>query len=231
MAKIPVLIINAKTYEQATGANAVALAKAAKAVADDLNVNIMLALQAPDLYRVSQVVSLPLLSQHLDPITYGANTGYLLPEAIKAAGACGTLLNHSEHRMRIDLLANAIKRAKESGLLTVVCANDIEQGIAVAQFCPDFIAIEPPELIGGKISVSTAKPELIRESVEKINAMIVGGSIHHYNRVIVGAGVKNSEDVRTALELGAVGVLVASGVTLATDQKKAIYELALGMKK
>jgi len=134
------------------------------------------------------------------------------------------LLNHSEKRLRLDVLERSIKRAKEAGLITVVCANDADTGKAISAFDVDFIAVEPPELIGGDISVSTAQPGLITESVKKIC-----GEMEKCN-VLVGAGVKTAEDVRTAIKLGAVGVLVASGITKADDPEKALKELAEGLR-
>ena len=49
-------------------------------------------------------------------------------------------------------------------------------------------------------------------------------------KLLVGAGVKNGEDVRLAIELGAKGVLLASGVTKASDPKAVLLDLASGLK-
>ena len=95
----------------------------------------------------------------------------------------------------------------------------MEEAKKVDQFSPDYIAYEPPELIGGDVSVSTAKPEVIRDIVNSVKT-----------KIIVGAGVKNKKDVEKCIELGAVGVLVASGVVKAKNAKKAIKDLAEGLK-
>ena len=44
-------------------------------------------------------------------------------------------------------------------------------------------------------------------------------------KVLTGAGISTGEDVKKALELGTVGVLLASGVTKAKDPEKAIKNL------
>ena len=99
----------------------------------------------------------------------------------------------------------------------------IKNEIASFSVKPDFIAVEPPDLIGGDVSVSTAKPELISDSVKAVHAV---ASIP----VITGAGIKNSADARKALELGTEGVFVASGIVKAQNPEKAIDELLEGFK-
>jgi triosephosphate isomerase len=224
MLKTPVIIINFKTYRSATGERALKLAKICEKVANEAKASIAVAVQASDIYRVSQEVSIPVLAEHIDDAEYGSHTGRILAEDVKENGAAGTLLNHSERRLRIDILEKSIERAKEAGLVVVACANDADTGKAISAYDVDFIAVEPPELIGGDISVSSAEPELITESVEKICGK------QKCSKVLVGAGVKSGEDVRTALKLGAAGVLVASGITKADDPEKALKELVSGLK-
>lgn len=220
----PLIIINFKAYETATGENAVQLAKICEKVAKETNTEIGVAVQAADIHRISHEVSIPVLAQHIDDNSFGSHTGNVLAEAVKDNGAKGTLLNHSEKRLRLDILEASIKKAKDIGLVTVVCANDPKVGGAIVTFDPDFVAVEPPELIGGDISVSTAKPEIIIDSVYKI----CNGT--KCDKVLVGAGVKTTEDVKKAIELGAVGVLVASGITKASDPEKALRDLVNGLK-
>lgn len=210
----PIIIINFKTYEQATGSNAVALAKICEEVAKEKNADIRVAVQAADIYHVSQKVSIPVYAEHIDPIDPGRNTGFLLPEDAKDNGAIGTLLNHSEHRLPDDVLTASVEQARGAGLKVLICAATAKEGAAHATLKPEFIAVEPPELIGGKISVSSAKPELISEAVKMIDAP-----------VLVGAGVHTGEDVKIAMELGAKGVLLASGVTKAEDPKAVLLGL------
>lgn len=219
--KLPLILTNFKTYESATGAQAVALAKIHQKVSEETGVQLAVAVQLVDLAAVAAAVSIPVFAQHVDAIGYGANTGYVLPEAVKAAGAYGTLLNHSEHQIPLDELRESIARAQEAGLFVIACAQDHLEAEKVLAMGPNLIAVEPPGLIGGTISVATGQPDLIVASVA-----VRGG-----NKItLVGAGVKNSEDVRVSIELGACGVLLASGVTKAADPEKVLRDLASGVQ-
>lgn len=213
------IITNFKTYESATGEAALHLAKIHEEVARETGADIQVAVQAVDLARVAQEVGIPVHAQHIDPVGFGGYTGHILPESVQLAGAIGTLLNHSERRLTREVLAASIKRAKELGLMTIVCAKDPEEGASFLEFEPDLIAVEPPELIGGDISVSTAQPEIIENA-----ARLIGS-----DKLLVGAGVKNGKDVRIAIELGARGVLLASGVTKAKDSKAVLMDLVSGL--
>jgi len=217
---LPMLITNFKATETAIGKKAVDLAKIHEKVATESGVNVIVATQIADIHTVSQSVSIPVFAQHCDPISFGSKTGWILPQTLVEAGAKGVILNHSEHRFNdFAKLGEAIKLAKEVGLFVVCCAETSNEGADLMQkYSPDLIAVEPPELIGGDISVSTAQPELIKESVEKIGE----------NKVLVGAGVKNGEDVKIANKLGSVGILVASGITKSDNPESAIKDLLSG---
>jgi triosephosphate isomerase len=217
--KLPVIIVNFKTYKSATGENAVSLAKEFEKLAEKLKISVAVCVQNCDLFRVSEAVTIPVLAQHIDSVEYGAHTGYVLPEAVKQNNAYGTLLNHAEHQIPDDLLKITIERAKEVRLFTLVCANTPEKAGKILRFKPDLIAVEPPELIGGDISVSKAKPEVIKKAVKLVGP----------KKLIVGAGIKTGEDVKIAVKLGAAGVLVASGVVQAQNPGKALIDLAKGL--
>lgn len=222
---LPVLFVNFKTYQEATGKNALALAKLCESAAKKEKASIALVVQAVDLSAVAESVSLPVFAQHVDAISFGANTGRILPEALKQAGAAGSIINHAELKQPNDAIQKAIARCHAAGLLVMACAETNARAIELAAFAPDFIAVEPPELIGGNISVSTARPELISGSVKSIKG--INPSIN----VITGAGVKTAKDVSTALALGTSGVFVASGIVKAAGQKMALLELISGFKK
>jgi triosephosphate isomerase len=172
---------------------------------------------------VAKSVDIPVLAQHLDPITPGSHTGWLLPEAAKEAGAVGSLINHSERPLPIDQIQASIKRIKELGMASVVCASDVEMAARLASLDPDIIAVEPPELIGSGVAVSKAKPEVVSNSVKRIKE--INPRIH----VLCGAGVSSGEDAKRALELGAEGVLLASYVVCAKDQRAATEDIITGM--
>lgn len=214
----PIVIVNFKTYPQSTGQNAVILAKICEKIALETYHDIRIAVSAPDIYPITKEVSIPVYAEHVDPYPLGRNTGSILPEVIKTAGASGTLLNHSEHRLQLQKLEETIQRCFDMSMTTIVCVETPEEAAEIAPFNPDFIAIEPPELIGGNISVSKARPELITKCVNAVKEKSIV-------KVLVGAGIKTKEDIVKALELGADGILLASGITLAEDQEKALRDL------
>jgi len=216
MLKEPIIAINFKTYIEATGGRALAIAKAAEKVHNETGVTMVVIPQFTDLKTIAESVEIPVFAQHVDPIKPGSNTGHVLPEAVKEAGAVGTLLNHSERRMILADLEAAIRRAEEVGLTTMVCSNNPTVSAAVAALGPDYVAVEPPELIGTGIPVSKARPEVITNTVELVR------KVNPNVKVLTGAGISTGEDVKKALELGSVGVLLASGVTRAKDPEKAI---------
>jgi triosephosphate isomerase len=219
MMSFPLLLTNYKNYPAAVGAEAEMLTKIHVQVRKKSGKNFAVAVNPLDIRSLAEKFGddILLFSQHVDAADYGATTGKIIPAEVKKAGAFGTLLNHSEHRFPDhETLGKAIELSRKAGLYVIVCAENTAEGEKIMNaFVPDLIAVEPPELIGGDISVSTARPELISESVEKIGA----------GKVLVGAGVKNGHDVKIAVELGASGVLLASGVAKSADPEKVLYDL------
>jgi triosephosphate isomerase len=137
-----------------------------------------------------------------------------LPEAVKANGATGVFLNHSEHKIPFGELKTTLKRCKKLGLEVLVFASSLKEAKEVKKLDPDYLAYEPPELVGGNISVSTAKPEMIKKISNELGKSF-----------LVGAGVKNKHDVEIAMKLGASGIAVASAITTAKDVGKALREM------
>ncbi|UCE57864.1 MAG: triose-phosphate isomerase [Candidatus Bathyarchaeota archaeon] len=218
--RTPFILVNFKTYSEATGRNAVRLAEIAERISLETEVCIGLAPQFVDIVSISSTVSIPVFAQHIDPIAAGSFTGHILPEAVREAGAIGTLINHSERRLKLVDIDTAVRRARESGLLSVVCASNAIVGSAAAAFNPNMIAVEPPELIGTGIPVSKAKPEIVSgtvDQVKRINPDVV---------ILCGAGITRGEDVAAALRLGTEGILVASGIVKAKEPYEVLMEFA-----
>ena len=166
MLPLPIFITNFKNYEQATGARALELALVHERVAKDTGVSIGVCVSATDIFRVASEVSIPVFSQHVDPIDYGKFTGHVLPQGVKRAGAFGTLLNHSERRLENDVLKNSVSCAQKASLMRIVCAESVEEVEGFAGFGPDFLAFEPPELIGSTTaSVASESPRSIADCV------------------------------------------------------------------
>ena len=214
------MVVNFKTYMEATGKRAIELAKVAEDVSRETGVTIIVAPQFTDIEPVSKTVDIPVFSQHMDAVKPGAHTGHVLAEAVKSAGADGSLLNHSERRINPPEIAESVKLCAEADLRSLVCADTTEASVGIAKMIPDMIAIEPPELIGTGISVSKARPELITESVNEIRRL------NRRVKVLCGAGVTSAEDVSKALELGSEGVLVASGIVKSKDPRIVLQSMA-----
>ena len=221
----PIILVNFKTYAEATGRNALNLAKTAEKINQKTGVSVGIAPQFVDIASIAQNVSIPVFAQHIDPVTHGSFTGHVLPESVKEAGAVGTLINHSERRLKLADIDAAITRAQQVGLVTVICSNNSAVSAAIAALNPNMVAVEPPELIGSGIPVSKAKPEVVSGTVElvkRVNPNVI---------VLCGAGITTGEDVASALKLGTKGVLVASGIVKAKDQYKALLDFAEAITK
>ncbi len=213
------VIINCKTYREATGDDAFKLAKICDDVAKETDVEIIICPQFTDIYRIAKNVDIPVYAQHVDPVDYGSNTGHVLPESVKAAGSAGSLINHSERRLRLADIEACIEKLKSLGMISVVCTNNINVTKAASALGPDFVAIEPPELIGTGIPVSKAQPEIITGSVDAVN------KVNPDVKVLTGAGITTGDDVKKAIELGTCGVLLASGVIKAKNPKDVLMDL------
>lgn len=220
---LPLILVNFKAYDNALGEKAETLAKTCEKASAEFGCSIAVAVQPGDIYRVSKAVSIPVFSEHIDAVEAGAHTGYVLAKNVKENGAVGTLLNHSEHRIKIDDLEDSVDIARKEGLLTVVCASNDEIAQAAASFDPDFIAIEPPELIGTNISVSSARPELVTSSIQRVNSV-------SQIPILCGAGIRTGDDVKKAVELGVKGILVASAVTLSKDPYSVLESFCKAIK-
>jgi triosephosphate isomerase len=223
MLKIPTIVLNVKTYTEATGDKALEIAMLMDKISKERNASMAIAVQATDITLCAKKVSIPVWAEHIDPIKPGSSTGWTLPEAIKTAGAVGTLINHSEHRLKLADIDFCVTRAKELYLDHIVCSNNVTTSKAIAALSPNFIAVEPPELIGGDISVTTADPDIVSSSVEAVR------KIDKNVKVLCGAGVKNGKDVTKAIELGADGVLLASGIVKAKNKESVILDLVSGL--
>jgi triosephosphate isomerase len=215
------IFINFKTYQEGTGQNAEKLARICQEVAKESGVEIIVVVQAADILRLSRL-SLPVWAQHVDDITFGPNTGQILPEAVLEAGAKGTLLNHSEKKLPLEVIKKTTSCCQSLGLKVLACADNLEEAKEIIKENPNFLAYEPPELIGSRtVSVSTAKKEVVADFTSQIKKI----------PVLVGAGIHSQEDVRLAIKLGAAGILVATDIVLAKDPRKELLNLAQGFKK
>jgi len=213
-----VIIINFKAYAEGFGKRGYEIAKAAEEVASKVDDYIAIAPTLLDLPEFAKL-NIDVYAQHVDAVEFGSHTGRITAEMIKEKGAKGSLINHSERRLKladIDFLVNKLRRL---GLVSVVCTNNVSTTAAAAALNPDYVAVEPPELIGTGIPVSKAEPEVVEKSVRAAK------DVNRKVKVLCGAGITTYEDYAAALDLGADGVLLASGIVKAKDPKKALEEL------
>jgi triosephosphate isomerase len=222
---VPFVLINFKTYAEATGKKAVELAKAVEKVSLETGVCMGVAPQFADIAPVAETVSTAVFAQHIDPIMPGNSTGHILAESVRENGATGALINHSERRLKLADIDVVVTRAREIGLVSVVCTNNPSVSASAAALNPDMLAIEPPELIGTGISVSKAKPEVVTDTIKLVR------NVNKKVTILCGAGITVGEDVAAALRLGTEGVLVASGIVKAKYPDKVLLEFAKAIIK
>ena len=216
------LIINFKNYEEVSADKAIKLAESARQVAEKLKIEIVVAPPQPVLALIAKNIQIPVICQHVDNEKMGPSTGFVVPEIAKSYGAVGSLINHSEHRMKMSSISSLVERMRKLGMASIVCAQEPHEVVEISTLQPDFIAIEPPELIGSGRAVSKENPAIITKSVQ--------GAAGSRSSVICGAGITDKADVAKAMELGSQGILVASGIVKANSWEKKITELASGMK-
>ena len=216
------IFVNFKAYKEGSGQGALTLTRTLEEVAHATQIKIIPVVQVIDAEAVVGSTRLEVWIQHIDPVSYGPYTGWTLPEEAVRIGIRGVFLNHSEHKFEsMEELAKAVARCLEVDLKTLVFASDLEELKKILEIKPTYVAYEPPELIGSTTtSVATAQPEIIA----KASVLTKEAGIP----LIVGAGINSKDDVKKSLELGAVGVAVATDVVKAEDPRKEIVDLTEG---
>ena len=211
------VVVNFKTYQEAHGASAVSLARIMEGI--ETNARLVAAVSPLDLAQVVQAApNLEVWCQHIDPIGFGSNTGWINPDTAIHWGATGTLINHAEHKVSLEHVAMLLDQVPED-FQVCACAADTEEARALAALVPTYVAVEPPELIGGDVSVTSADPGIVSRTADAVR------ETDERVGVLCGAGVKTGEDVEMAVEQGTSGVLLASGVTKAADQESSLRDL------
>ena len=209
----PLILINFKTYPEASGKQALKIAQNLAAV-NRSKYNVVISPSLLTIKEIAEKVKMPVYAQHIDPLAFGAHTGSIPLDELQSFGIKGTLLNHSERKLPFPILEKAIALCKKKKMTTIVCSSSLSETKKIALLKPDYLAYEPPELIGGDISVTTSEPEVISKAVELVK------SISPSTKVLCGAGIQSKEDIAQALVLGTEGVLIAHAVVMAKDPKK-----------
>ena len=212
-------VINCKNYEEISGGKITKFVKIAERIAKKYKVKIAI---APPQHLIGLVSnsSIPILAQHIDDSKIGSTTGFVIPELLKKSKVKGSLINHSEHRITSKEIQKLILKLKELKMISIVCVKDVAEAKKYSKYNPDYIAIEPPELIGSGKAVSKEKPDLITKAATAVK------SSKNKTKLLCGAGIVSGEDVSKAVELGSKGILVASGIIKAKEWNKIISEFA-----
>ena len=213
------LFINLKTYELGTGEKALEFVKTVEELKKDIDVPITILAQAVDIRMLANQTTIPIWAQHIDNIIYGKNTGWTLPAAIIDAGAQGTMINHAEHKLPISDVSEIINNYIKVKFQVMVSATAPEEIRFLDQFKPEYIAYEPQEYIGTKISVVDAAADIIETILSKINS-----------KLVIGAGIHKPEHIIQGLDLGVKGFLISSDVLLSENPKQRIKEYMLAYK-
>ncbi len=205
------------------GEKMLALAKVIDKTAMKYDVDVIVTPQYTDIKLLADNTERILVfAQHMDYLPVGRGLGSVLPEAVKAAGAVGVMLNHAEKPLTMDAIKKTIDRADEVGLGTIVCADTIEDVKEIAKMNPNLIVAEPTNLIGtGQTSDSNYVTETIR-IVREINPDIM---------VLQGAGISNGEDVYNTIKLGAQATGCTSGIIKAADPYAMTEEMLYNLRK
>jgi triosephosphate isomerase len=215
----PFILVNLKTFREGMGNRAHMIANAAQLVGHESGVTIGIAPSTIDLHPICHHFAIPVYAQHVDGYEPGAHTGHITVDAIRVAGAAGSLVNHSERRLTLADIEASVRALQAQKLISVVCSNNEATSAGAAALAPEYVAIEPPELIGSGVSVSKANPEIIRRSVAAVHA------VNAKVKVLTGAGIQSGDCVRIAVDLGTDGVLLASSVVKAKEPATVLRDL------
>ena len=212
-------VINCKNYEEISGDKIKKFIKIAEQVSKKYKIKIAI---SPPQHLIGLVAnsSITVLAQHIDNSKVGSTTGFIIPELLKKSKVKGSLINHSEHRISSKEIEKLVLKLKELKMISIVCVKDVAEVKKYLKINPDFIAIEPPELIGSGKAISTEKPDLIQKAASIVN------DSKNKTKLLCGAGIVSGEDVAKSIELGSKGILVASGIIKAKNWNKIISEFA-----
>ena len=217
----PFFEIGPKSYLY--GEEVLELALAANAASEKYRVDVLFTSPLVELRQVAEKArNLFVLAPHMDPLRPGRGLADTLPESLAVAGAAGVMLNHIERPLSLDTLERTLRRADESGLLTVVCTGTIEQAKAVACLHPDVIVAEPAAQIGtGKAS----DMPWVRASIDAVK------SVDPKILVLQGAGISCGKDVYNVIFAGAEATGSSSGIVMAQDQAAMIDEMICAVRQ
>ncbi|MGB9669456.1 MAG: triose-phosphate isomerase, partial [Anaerolineales bacterium] len=207
------------------GAKLLELARFADNLCVKYNVQIIITPQCADIPLIARETSHVLVfAQHIDALKIGRGIGSILPEAVKEAGAVGALLNHVEKKLTLPEIEQTIRRADEVGLATMVCADNLQEAVAIAKMSPNVLLVESPSQIeAGKREINDPfEIENINQTIWEINPEIL---------VLHGGGISSGRDVYNIIKSGAQATGSTSGVILAVDPQAKLEEMISAMRQ
>lgn len=208
------IFLNFKTYPETSGDNTLKLCRLIQ------DKRVIPCLQAVDIYKIKQVLpDLEIWAQHADPFTPGKFTGYQLPASLKAAGAQGVLINHSDHPVELEIIKATLNLCQLIKLKVMIITDSLKLIEKVNLLQPDFIGFEDPKLIGGPIAMIDAREDLVKQASQLAQMPL-----------IVGGGIRTADHVKKSLQLGGLGVILASEFAKSTNPEKTLQDLVGGLK-
>ncbi len=220
--RTPYFEIGTKNYIY--GDTVLEYAKAADRAAEKYDIDVLFITPAVEIRRVVENTKhLIVLAPYMDTLRPGRGMADILPEALKAAGAQGVVINHCEKPMSLPQMKKTIDRARELDFLVFACADTIEEAKAIAQLHPDIINPEPSQIIGGGNGVSPM--DYVKDSIRVIKEI--------YPDILVeqAAGITNGQQVYDFIMAGSEAAGAASGIMNAADPIAMIDEMIAATRR
>ena len=198
-------------------------AQVVDAAAGKYDIDVLFIAPYIEIRRVAEnTKNLIVLAPYMDTLRPGRGLADVLPEAIKAAGAQGVVINHCERPMSLAAIKKTIDRANELDLLTFACADSIPEAKAIAQFQPDIINPEPTELIG---SSEASDMGYVIETLKIIKGL--------FPKILVeqAAGITTGQQVYDFIMVGNDAAGSASGILNSADPYALVDEMIYYVKK
>lgn len=214
------IFLSLKTYKEATGQAVINLLSSVKNVSQKTGISIIPIAQPTDIYRIKKELDIEVWTQHVDPIDPGKNTGWISPYSVKQAGATGVIINHSEHKLKEEVILTTIKKARQYDLKILLIGQTVEMVKRFDSYDIDYLSFEKEDLIASPISMIDQQEEAIKKLVKAVK-----------HPLIIGAGINDGEDTRKSMLAGAKGVLMATYFVTALDPEQKLRELAKGFIK
>ncbi|WP_162253405.1 triose-phosphate isomerase [Microbacterium sp. Root180] len=185
------------------------VALAAVRAGDENGVSVIVTVPAPLIAQVQRAVpDVFVFAQTMDDDEPGPSVGRITAESLVDAGARGVMLNHDSSPLDPTTLARTVRRASESGLMTMVCAGTDEQALDLARLDPTIVLYEPPELIGGAGGGDRPWIRPIDRRVREVAPEVL---------MMHAGGVAVPEDAYRIMRSGAQGTGSTSGVLRAAS--------------